>query len=338
MGLKNFFLQPIYDLATPDIDYSLPNEVAEEEDIINLKDLNMIHNTTMVFGKVEADEILVTKNIFGSNKKEVKVKDYGIHGRLPLLQEAYIVDTNDLIIEITETKTEDGKFSQSIGTGDDIKIRLRTTISASENPEYAAQLIKQQRSYKAAIRKTSERIMRLLINENLLVDDLDSEDVLKMLNKATSEGMSFNFERDILTKNGKNYDEIIEQAADLLRNYGLVIKDITFADIDLSPNIKKIIQERIGQQDKLRMAKNQADNDVYVAKKAKEAEIEKQKAILFYLNQIKELGITEKDIADILKRRETKDGIYIMGDNSGITSSIVAANLAAEQHKNEKSK
>lgn len=336
MGLKKFFLEAVDDLKAPDDDFETAPE--QDNDVINLKDLNIIHRTTMVLGKVEADEVLVTKNIFGSNKKTVKVKDFGVRGRLPLLQEAYIIDTNDLVIEVNDTKTDDGKFSQSIGTGDDIKITLRITIAASEDPRYASQLVKQQRSYKAAIRRTSERIMRLLINEKLLVQSLDDEGVLNMLNKATSEGMSYNVERDIVTQNGENYNQIIEQSIDLLKNYGLVIKDITFADIDLSPNLKKTIQERIGQQDKLRMAKNQADNDVYVAKKAKEAEIERQKAELYRWNQLKELGLTESEIATILARRETQNGVYVVGDNSDLTRSMIAANLATDQHRNRNSK
>lgn len=336
MGLKNFLFQAAYDLATPDVDYNIPIE--QEDDVIDLKDLNIIHTTSMVLGKVKPDEVLVTKNIFGSNKKTVKVKDYGLRGRMPLFQEGYIVDTNDLVIEVNDTKTADGKFSQSIGTGDDIKITLRVTVSASEEPKYASQLVKQQRSYKAAIRRTSERIMRLLINEKLLVEDLDSEDVLKMLNKATSEGMAYNVERDIVTQNGENYSRIIEQATDLLKNYGLIIKDITFADIDLSPNLKKTIQERIGQQDKIKMAKKQAEANVYVAEKEREAEIEKQKAKLYYLEQLKELGMTEADIADYIKRKETPNAIYISGDNNGLTSSLLTANLAAEKQKNGNSK
>lgn len=339
MKIKEFFIEPLDNSKVSD--EKMTKTVEETgEDYIMLRDLDMIHNTTFVMGKIYPDEILVTRNALAGDTKSVKIKNPGFHGRMPLFKEAYIVDTNDFFIEINDTKSPDGKYSQSIGIGEDIKITLRLTIAATEEEKYLANLIKQKRSYKAAIRKASERIMRLLINERLLVHNLDQEDILAVLNKVTSEGIKLNFEKDDMEVS-ENYDEILDIATSLLEDYGLIIKEVSFADIDLPEALKKITNERIGQQDKIKMKRRDAENGVYVAEKEKEAELQKLEAKVELITKMKEAGISESEIAKILTTMEAGDKAMVFvqnGNSSGITENLMMGNIAAQRAQESKGK
>ena len=323
MGLRDFFIE----------------EIPEEEEAQNVKmldDVNMIHKFTSVFGKVDIDQMLIKRNVLFGNTETVKVRRPGLHGRMPLLSEGYIVDTNDLIIEVNDTKTDDGKYSQSIGIGEDIKITLRLTVAASKDPAHAEKLIKQRKSYKAAIRRASERIMRLLINEKLLVNRIDQEDILDTLIQKTSEGVKLNFLTDSENiQPSRNYDEIMSIAENLLTEYGIIIKEVNFFDIDLPASIKQAINDRISQQDKIKMKQKDADSGVYVAQKKKEADLLDQEALVELINKLQAKGIPNEEIAAILKLDKIPAGtINIMGANNGLTGDFLAANLAARQADN----
>lgn len=334
MGLRRFFLEAVDDLKASDDDFGLSTEeTKKDEDYIMLQDLNMIHNTKSVFKKVQPDQILVKRNALIGDTKSVKVKSSGLHGLMPIFKEGYIVDTNDFVIEVNDTKSPDGKYSQSIGVGEDVKITLRLTVAVSEDSKHVEKLIKQRKSYKAVIRRASERIMRLLINERLLINKIDQEDILDVLNSATAEGVKLNFATDLETiEPSKNYDEIMTIAENLLEEYGLIIKEVNFFDIDLPESIKKATNERLVQQDKIKIKKNDADSGVYVAQRAKEAELQNQEAVLELIHKLQATGIPNDKIAEILKIDKIPAGtINVMGNNNGFTSDIIAAYLAAQQ-------
>ena len=341
MGLKKFFLEAVDDLKASDDEFKSAPAVndQEQDDYIMLQDLKMIHEFTSVFGKVDVDKMLVKRNVLFGDTKSVKVKHPGYHGRMPLLSEGYIVDTNDLIIEVNDTKSSDGKYSQSIGIGEDITLTLRLTVAASEEPEFLEKLIKQKNSYKAVIRRASERIMRLLINERLLVRKIDQEDILDTLIQRTSKGVKLNFLTDLDDlQPSRNYDEIMTIADNLLEEYGLIIKEVNFSDIDLPESIKKQINDRISQQDKIKMKQKDADSGVYVAQKKKEAELESQIAMIEMINSLQEKGMSNEYIAKILQmyawEKLPANANVILGGNGGFSGDMLAANLAAQQNNN----
>lgn len=341
MGLKKFFLEAVDDLKASDDEFkSAPAvENEEEDDYIMLQDLKMIHETTSVFRKIKRNEILVTRNALMGDTKSVKVKSSGLHGLMPFVKEGYIVDTNDFVIEVNDTKSSDGKYSQSIGIGEDIKITLRLTVAASEEPEFLENLIKQKNSYKAVIRRASERIMRLLINERLLVSKIDQEDILGVLNQATAEGVKLNFLTDLdELEPSKNYDEIMAIADNLLEEYGLIIKEVNFSDIDLPESIKSATNERLMQQDKIKIKKKDADSGVYIAQKKKEADLENQIAMIEMINSLQEKGMSNEYIAKILQmyawEKLPPNANVILGGNGGFAGDMLAANLAAQQNEN----
>jgi regulator of protease activity HflC (stomatin/prohibitin superfamily) len=341
MGLKKFFLEAVDDLKASDDEFkSAPAvENVESKDYVMINDLNMIHTFTKVFGKVDIDQMLVTRNVLFGDTESVKVKLPGFHGRMPLFSEGYAVDTNDLIIEVNDTKSSDGKYSQSIGIGEDVKITLRLTVAVSKKAKHAKKLIQQKKSYKAAIRRASERIMRLLINEKLLVNKIDQEDILDTLIQRTSEGVKLNFLTDLDDlQPSRNYDEIMTIADNLLDEYGIIIKEVNFFDIDLPESIKKQINDRISQQDKIKMKQKDADSGVYVAQKKKEAELESQIAMIEMINSLQEKGMSNEYIAKILQmyawEKLPPNANVILGGNGGFAGDMLAANLAAQQNEN----
>ena len=330
-----FFFEPI---NNPQQNNANDNEVVKNEaDIKLLNDIDIIHRTTFLVGTIYPDEILVTRNIFGQNTKKVTVKGPGFHGKAPLIKEAYIIDTNDIIVEVNDTKSEDGRYNQSIGIGEDIKISLRITLKASDEPRYAAKLVKQQNSYKAAIRKASERIMRLLINEKLLVKDLAQEDVLDVLSNVTSRGLGMDPERDLSTPNlSDNYQEILEISTKLLTDYGLILMDVTFTDIDISQNLKNKISERISQQNEFKMQRQKAETDVYVAEQNAEATRKARTTEIEMLLKMKEdLKLTDAQMTDILKwGKLPQNAIAVVGrENSNIADFMAASMINSNQQE-----
>ncbi len=335
--IKDYFIEPVP--AQNNMVYEQEsNEVSDinsEKDNLLLKDINVIHKTVFLIGNIKPDEILVTRNIFGWNTTKVQVKYPGVRVKMPLIKEAYIVDTNDLIIDINDLKSGDGKYRQSIGIGEDIEFTMRITMQVADEPDYVAQLVKQQNSYKSAIRKTSERLMRLLINDKLLVDDITDENIYDNIAKATSKGLEFNFARNLDTSN-EIHNEMMQISADLLQNYGIVIKDIAFPDIDISQNLKNKISERINQQNELKMRKQKADTDKIVAEKEAEALKSKEKAKIEMLKKTKEdLLLSGAQMAEILNRQSMPAGsVFISSNQNDNLVNYMAANAAYDQVKN----
>lgn len=334
MRIKDYFLEPV---PQENISNSSGNNEiianTKEKDSIHLRNVDIIHKTAFLMGKMEANEILVTRNIFTNHYEK---KGTGFHVKMPLVKEAYIIDISDLILDIDNPETNDGRYKQSIGAGDDISLSLKVTIKIADEPQYLSQLIKQQKSYKSAIRKVSERLMRLQINEKFLITNLSDEKVLEKISNTNSKGHYFNFERD-LDLNNKIHQEMLDISADFLKNYGLIISDITFTDIDPPERLKKLISDRIEELNTLKMRKQKADTEKYVAEKEATALKSREQAKIEMLKKTKEdLLLSGAQMAEILNRQSMPTGaIGIYGNQNGNTVDYIVANAAFNQAKNE---
>ncbi len=333
MRIKDYFLEPV---PQENISNSSGNNKiianTKEKDSIHLRNVDIIHKTAFLMGKIEANEILVTRNIFTNHYEK---KGTGFHVKMPLVKEAYIIDISDLILDIDNPETNDGRYKQSIGAGDDISLSLKVTIKIADEPQYLSQLIKQQKSYKSAIRKVSERLMRLQINEKFLITNLSDEKVLEKISNTNSKGHYFNFERD-LDLNNKIHQEMLDISADFLKNYGLIISDITFTDIDPPERLKKLISDRIEELNTLKMRKQKADTEKYVAEKEATALKSREQAKIEMLKKTKEdLLLSEAQMAEILNRQSMPAGsVFISSNQNDNLVNYMAANAAYDQVKN----
>ena len=117
----------------------------QKEEAIVLEELDIVHNVVMLCRNLESNERLVTRNIIANREGKVKVKGSGLTWKFPFLKQGYIVDVATHILEVRDPKSDDGKYSQDIGIGGDIKLPLKITVKASEDPKQLAKLIKQRK-------------------------------------------------------------------------------------------------------------------------------------------------------------------------------------------------
>lgn len=325
MGVKEFFLEPV----DPKKETVQVEEIQKKPEY--LEEVNLINDMIGVYRHVEANEILVTRNLFGNAAAKVKVKGAGKRLKAPFVKQGYIVNMTKYTVGIKDPQSSDGRYRQDIGLGDDIIITLKVTFSASDNPIYTAKLIKNEDGYINAIRNTSEQIMRILIRQNYQATENVNIDNYRNIDKSKLFDLN-----SIL--NGENTEtdtnDIALLASNLLSDYGIVIERIYFTDIDLSDRMKDIIAKNIEQENQRKIDLLKAKNDADIAKQEAAAIKSKRDVEIEMLKKMKdELNLTDEQMAKYVNWKALpSNSIAVLGNSN--MSDYMVANMVNQRNTN----
>lgn len=301
-----------------------------------LEKLDILHETVMIFKNLKDNVRLVTRNIFTG---KVKIKETGFRWKLPLIKKAYILDKGRYILEVRDPKSSDGRYSQDIGLGNDIKLTLNVSIEASDKPKYVAKLLKQQKTYVHAIRYATERIMRAIVADKYQVtEELEKLDIDKLRNTIQK---TFNLDiQDVIDGKAKVSQEcsreIIKITTDLLANYGIKIVDIHFPDVDLPKEITDMINKSLAEATQRKIDIANAERDVIVAEKEAETLKTKRLAEITLLKDMKEkLNLSEEQVARFINFNAMNPAstVAFIGNENTNTSDYLIANMASQNQK-----
>ena len=308
-----------------------------KEPTLVLEKLDILHETILLFKDLKDNELLITRNIFTG---KVKIKETGLRWKLPIIKKGFILDKGRYILEVKDPKSEDGRYSQDIGIGKDIKLTLNVRVEASDNPKYAAKLLRQQDTYVYAIRYASERVMRAIIADkyqiNEKINNLDINELRGKIQKTFNLDMSdvINNTAPISQECSK---EILKITNDLLVNYGIKLVDVHFPDVDLPKEITDMIDTSLRESNQRQIDKEKADTDVYIAKQEAEAAKSKRQAEIEMLKNLKtELGLSEEQVSQYLKwKAMPANAVAVLGDDRTKSAGYIAANMLNQNQNSE---
>lgn len=311
-----------------------------KEPTVVLEKLDILHETILLFKNLKDNQRLITRNIFTG---KVKIKETGFRWKFPIIKKGFILDKGRYILEIKDPKSEDGRYSQDIGIGKDIKLTLNVRVEASDNPKHAAKLLRQQDTYIYAIRYASERIMRAIIADKYQInEELNKLDINNLRGKIQK---TFNLDmNDVINKTApisqECSKEILKITTDLLINYGIKLVDVHFPDVDLPKEITDMIDTSLRESNQRKIEKEKADNDVYLAKQEAEAARIRRQAEIDMLKNMKEgLGLSEEQVSQYLKwKAMPSNAVAVLGNDNANATGFIAANMLNQQQNSESGK
>ncbi len=294
-----------------------------------LRDLDLIGRTSLVLGDTGPINKLVIRRKLFNKKGEVYLKGYGWVTRMPGFTEGYLLDTQSHTVDVINDKSEDGKYSLDIGIGGDIKVPLKVTVRASEDKDDVEMLMKNQETYRDAIRNTAEQIMGIIIRDQCKIDQSNiTEGNINKIRQMNP------FDMLAMSSGNTNISpekvrQVLKLTTKLLKNYGIIFEGISFPKIDMPKEIDDILSKGLTAANQRQIDKAKADNDVYIAKQEAEAVRISRKAEIEMLKIMKEgLGLSEEQVAQILRWKAIpSNAVAIIGNEKGNTADFVAANM-----------
>lgn len=292
----------------------------------DLSQVDLIHPGTACFYDIPANNLLLIRDKILNPRNHIKIKYPGLRVKAPGLQDSYIVDTSRYNVIVKNPETADGRYSQDIGAGDDITLTMKITFKVDQKPGSLKRLMEQQKSYKDAIRATSEAIMRLLIDQHYLSNSHETklneyQNLKKEVFNIVEMMENFNGNSDKIT------EQIIKEATNLHKNYGILISKIDFTDIDYSDRIKQIIVKNIEKENERKIARQQSELEKEIA--SNEAEAIKTR-LTTEIQALKENGFTNEQIALYYNMKNLpQNAIAVLGQNKGsMITDFMTASMA----------
>ena len=292
----------------------------------NLEQIRLIKPTENGLKRIKNTQKLVTVKQFNNENGEVKKKGQGVRISWPIFYKSYIVEMERYTVNVRDKNSTDGRYSQDVGIGDDVTLRLKVTFKVKDDEASLQQLLKNETTHLSAIRDAAEQIMRLTLKEKYDPKhvqepyvDIEEIRVLKNLDKKSK--------------------SIFDIASDLEQNYGIILEKVKFSDIDKSEKQKELERE-ISNQEKIRENElKNAQNRVDIAAKDKEAQILKNEGkIDLYKKLREEVQVSPDKIGDIeLVEKMPKSTIFMYGnsENRPLSSEILAAKKVYDEIETE---
>lgn len=308
----------------PEIEEKNANEVVKKPK--KLAELNLITAAEGIVYDIPSTDLLIIRDKIFNPKNKIKIKKPGYRVKAPLLQEAFFIKTATFPVIVANPDTPDGRYNQDIGAGDDISITIKIILEVDKSPRSLRKLMEQQETYKDAIRAKAETIMRLLVNKYYQKDSHSSS--LSDYSELKKEpfDMESLLNEDLAT-NDENIIHILNERAELIRDYGIDIKKIDFTDIDYSDRIKQMIADNIQKEQERIQQKKEAELRKKIA--ADEALAYKTK-LTTEIQALRENGFTNEQIAYYMNLKNLpKNAVALVGQPQGnMISDIMAANIA----------
>lgn len=290
---------------------------------VTLAEMQLVQQIKEKLPKVPYEKNLVLVNNLTTG---VKIKSPGYRFRMPLLKSGYLVSIGTFDVKVMNPETQNGRYEQSVGIGDDISLSMKIRFRVGQTSTCMQKFLRQQESWKNAVKTSTERIMRSVIEQNKsMIQELCKEsryseiklpdiNVVEFANNLNTPGMS-------------ELGRIIALEGLRLRNeYGIELLNVGFVDIDVSDRIKQATvaeieaekQRKIKEQDAYTQRKIELENSknqLLVAEnkaKATATELNTKIAVL------RKHGFTMTEISEFLgltSLPENANVIYGMKDN-----------------------
>ncbi|MGM9849679.1 MAG: SPFH domain-containing protein [Bacilli bacterium] len=343
MGKIGYFLEKFRNLKNKNT--RNPNEKVLFDSELELEHIELVTATKNGFHRIKSGEALALVRQFLNPEADAELKGSGYRFSLPFLYAPYYIDISKYTVNVKDTSNSDGRYRQDVGLGDDIIIKLKVTFEVSNSETAAKQLIKNSFGCISAIRATSEELMRCIIAQNYKAPEKPekSEETSKIdiaAYEKIPKSKSFNLEEVLYTENNSlddNQKEIAAIASKLLRDYGVLITDVHFVDIDKSEKLKNIITNASEEEKKREIEKAKADADLYVAEKHAQAETIKRNVDIEILKKMKEnLDLSENTMGKIIQTKSLPEKtIAIMNGNGNgnVASEVLAAKMAYDNEE-----
>lgn len=266
-------------LTNSQADTSLANVqlVAKDKYEFRKRDLLIIPLLLRSIKKVPFEKGYVLMNNFTGN---AKVKEGGVKVNLPLISSKYLVSLGTFNVKVLNPENNKGRYEQNVGVGEDISLSLKIKFKISK--ENMGQFIREQETWKNAVKTSTEKIMRLTLEDN-------QTRIQNLCNSSQINDIRIP-DVDLNNPTGSYASEIENEARELKINYGIDLLKVSFIDIDLPERLKqaKIAEIEAAKQREI-LEKNAAKE-----REIKELDAAKQREIR-ELDALNERNIREKD-------------------------------------------
>ena len=287
----------------------------------NLEQIRLIRPIENGIKQIKNTELLAVVKQFGNDEANVYLKGQGIKISWPLFNKSYIVDIEHHTVNVRDKNSADGRYSQDVGIGDDVDLRLKVSFKVMEDEKSVKNLLKNGTTYLSAIRDAAEQIMRLTIKDKY--------------NPKTREDPYIDLEEMRMLKGtDKKAKSVYDIAHELEDKYGIKLEKVKFSDIDKSEKQKEIERDLVNQEKIRENELKNAQNRVDIAEKDKEAQIKKNEGKIDLYKKLKEeIQVSPDKIGDIElveKMPENTIFMYGNGENRPLSSEILAAKKIEE--------
>ena len=271
----------------------------------NLEQIDLITQTSNGLQRVENNEVLAVVRQFGNAEGNVILKGQGTRFTLRILNKSYKINTEHHRVNIRDKNSTDGRYSQDVGIGDDVSLRLKISFVVPESEINIQNLLKNPEVYKSALRDAGEQIMRLTVRDKY--DPNNSEDPYIDIE-----------EMRMIKDNNSKAKKVFDIADEIENKYGIKIERVTFSDFDKSEKQKEFELDFSNREKRREQDLKDAENE----KKMKELKADAER----YANKIKEEHIQNlhekgevpgEKLGDMLTAQNLPNGsVAVMGGSS----------------------
>ena len=251
----------------------------------------------------------------------------------------YIIDLTKYTTVVKNPETQDGRYEQDIGMGDDISLTMKIKFSVKESVRSFSRLIDQRGAYKDSIRSASETIMRLLIQKNYR-ENQQQRDELTNQRKIASKVFDLTGMLKDLAR-GLSQDEIdreiVKELMNLYDTCGINITSIDFTDIDLSKRLKDELVKDISAAKQRGRDELQSKLEVKMAEnRAKAKKLEQGIDLDRIITVMKQQGFTTEQITTYLKMKNMPQNavVFMGGEQQSQIPGFMAAGMISGMMNN----
>ena len=271
----------------------------------DLEQIELITITPNGLQRVENNEMLAVVRQFGNPEGNVILKGQGRRFTWGFLNKSYTINKEHHRLNVRDKNSDDGRYSQDVGIGDDVTLRLKVSLVVPESEINAKNILENKKSYKSAVREAAVQIMRLTIKEKY--DPTKSEDPYVDID-----------EMRMLSATNAKAKKVFDIANEIEETYGIKLERVTFSDIDKSKKQKEIELDFSNREKRREQDLKDAENE----KKMKELKADAER----YANKIKEEHIQNlhekgevpgEKLGDMLTAQNLPNGsVAVMGGSS----------------------
>lgn len=324
----------------PEIQEQNVQNIQNNNQIKELSEIYLIQNASKkMLQNIGKKRVLVLVDKFFNGEGKITIRRQGWRLKVPGLQDGYIIDLTKYTAVVKNPETQDGRYEQDIGMGDDISLTMKIKFSVKESVRSFSRLIDQRGAYKDSIRSASETIMRLLIQKNYR-ENQQQRDELTNQRKIASKvfdltGMLKDVAREL--SQDEIDREIVKELMNLYDTCGINITSIDFTDIDLSKRLKDELVKDISAAKQRERDELQSKLEVKMAEnRAKAKKLEQGIDLDRIITVMKQQGFTTEQITTYLKMKNMPQNavVFMGGEQQSQIPGFMAAGMISGMMNN----
>ena len=329
----------------PEIQEQNVQNIQNNNQIKELSEIYLIQNASKkMLQNIGKKRVLVLVDKFFNGEGKITIRRQGWRLKVPGLQDGYIIDLTKYTAVVKNPETQDGRYEQDIGMGDDISLTMKIKFSVKESVRSFSRLIDQRGAYKDSIRSASETIMRLLIQKNYR-ENQQQRDELTNQRKIASKVFDLTEKLEAAKRRLPQDEidrEIVKELMNLYDTCGINITSIDFTDIDLSKRLKDELVKDISAAKQRTRDEEQSKLEVIMAQnRAKAIEIEQKMNLDRIVEKLKEAGFSTEQITaylrDYVKMTNMPQNavVFMGGEQQSQIPGFVAAGMIPSMMSNQ---